>query len=419
MLLVALRVRDFRLLWAARAVTVFGTGLLVVAIPAHIHTMTGSVFVTGLTLAVEYLPVLLLGPFAGVLADRWDRRRLMLLTDIAHASAISLVFFTRSPDTLWLLYLAVLGKGVAAVLFRPAAQAHTPAVVGTGPLLSSANALSAFTSGVIGLGAPPLGGLLYAVFGIDTVISIALLGYLASAAAIACTRPRPREERSPQHVLADLKDGLRHVRHSPAIRALVSTSGVYLAANAALTALLVPFGVTFLGGSTQIGWLLSALSVGFLLGAPISRRIVDRFSARATISAGQALVAGAFFLVFNAPSLPVALIAAVLLGIPGVTVLVALQTWVQRVSPAALLGRVSAIFLTAEAVATLAGALAGSAIGELISLPAALNTACTTALLAAGLTVCLVPRSVAKGTRTGTGVEESRTTGDAFNDHKG
>ncbi|SEH01285.1 Transmembrane secretion effector [Nonomuraea solani] len=134
----ALRVRDFRYLWVARAVAGLGMSLLVVAIPAQVYAVTGSVLATGVTLAFEHLPSLLLGPYAGVLADRWDRRRLMIATDLVYAAAISVVLFARTPETIWLVYLAALGQGTATVLFRPAAQAHIPAVVGIGPMLTSA-----------------------------------------------------------------------------------------------------------------------------------------------------------------------------------------------------------------------------------------------------------------------------------------
>ncbi|WP_433440723.1 hypothetical protein [Nonomuraea sp. CA-141351] len=74
----------------------------------------------------------------------------MITTDLMHALAISVVLLAQTPETTWIIYAASLGQGTAAVIFRPAAQAHTPAVVGVGPLLSSANALGAFTTGVVG-----------------------------------------------------------------------------------------------------------------------------------------------------------------------------------------------------------------------------------------------------------------------------
>ena len=65
--------RNFRFLWSGRAVSMLGSWLLVMAVPAHVYALTGSVFATGLTLAAEYLPALLLGPFAGVLVGHADR----------------------------------------------------------------------------------------------------------------------------------------------------------------------------------------------------------------------------------------------------------------------------------------------------------------------------------------------------------
>lgn len=195
-------------------------------------------------------------------------------------------------------------------------------------------------------------------------------------------------------MFADLKQGLQHVRRAAATRAVLGTNSLYLVANAALTALLVPFGVARLGGSAEVGYLLSALGLGFLVGAPISRRLLDRLPVRTGVALGQALVAGGFFATFNARSLPVALGAAALLGIPGVWVLVTVQTWVQRVTPAALLGRVSGAFVTTEAAATMAGAFAGPALGEVAGLTVALNAACCLTLLSAALTLVLVPRTV-------------------------
>lgn len=388
-----LRVRDFRLLWAARAVAGLGTSMLVVAIPAHVFAVTGSVLATGVTLAFEYLPSLLLGPFAGVMADRWDRRRLMVATDLVHVLAISVALLARTPETIWLVYVAVLGQGSAAVLFRPAGQAHIPAVVGTGPALTSANALSAVTTGVVALGGPPLGGLLFAVNGIGAVVAASAAAALLSAATIAMTSARPRDGGpASRNVLASISQGLRHVRQAAATRGLLATNSLYLLANAALTALLVPFGVTRLGGSMEVGYLLSALGLGFLLGAPVSRRLADRHPARTTVAAGQALVAAAFALLFNSTALPLALVSAVLLGLPAVTVLVSVQSWVQRTTPEGLLGRVTSAFLTMEAAATMLGAFAGPAASELFGMTAALNAACAVALLSAPLTLWLVPR---------------------------
>ncbi|MDT7783926.1 MAG: hypothetical protein QOF58_2345, partial [Pseudonocardiales bacterium] len=133
-------------LWAGRAVSLLGSWLLVVAVPAHMYAITGSVFATGATLAAEYLPVLLLGPLAGVLVDRWDRRQVMIAADLFRATAVT----TLLIGTPTAIYVAVVAESVGAVVFRPAAQAHVPAVVGP-DRLAVANSWNATTDGVVRL----------------------------------------------------------------------------------------------------------------------------------------------------------------------------------------------------------------------------------------------------------------------------
>jgi len=130
---------------------------------------------------------------------------------------------------------------------------------------------------------------------------------------------------------------------------------VFLAANAALSAVLIPFGVERLGGSRQTGLLLSALGAGFLLGAPPIRVLVDRYQPRHLLAATLAATAAAFFLLFSSSSLAAALPAAAAAGMFGSMSLVVPRTVLPRVVPNAALGRVSAVFAAGGAAATLTG----------------------------------------------------------------
>jgi MFS family permease len=150
-MLQALRIRDFRLLWGGGIVSSLGSWLLILAIPAHVFLVTGSLRDTGLTLAAEYLPLLVLGPVAGVFTDRWDRRRLMIATDLFRAGAVAVMLLGTSPGRYWVLYVALIAENSGFVLFTPALRARIPAIVGTGPLLSSANSLNSFSSGAVRL----------------------------------------------------------------------------------------------------------------------------------------------------------------------------------------------------------------------------------------------------------------------------
>jgi MFS family permease len=159
----ALQVTDFRLLWVGGLVSALGSWLLVLAIPAHIFLLTGSLRATGLTVAAEYLPSVALGPVAGVVTDRWDRRRLMVAANLFCAGAVAVMLLGTSPGRYWVLYAALIAENAGIVLYTTAWLARMPAVVGTGARLSSATALNSASSGAVRLIGGPLGGILLTV----------------------------------------------------------------------------------------------------------------------------------------------------------------------------------------------------------------------------------------------------------------
>lgn len=413
-MLQALRIRDFRLLWAGGLISSLGSWLLTIAIPAHIFLVTGSLRATGLTVAAEYLPLLILGPVAGVFADRWDRRRLMITTNLSCAAAVAVMLLGTSGGRYWVLYVALIAENAGIVLYAPAWQARIPAVVGTGPSLSSANALASVASGTVRLIGGPLGGFLLAVCGVNWLIGADALSYLLSGAAmIATAKParepapgpatkssqaaKPAREPAPgpatnSSQAHDLKQGLRALRDEPVARTLLPVTVIFLAANASLSAVLIPFGVGRLGGSEHTGWLLSGLGVGYLLGAPVIRMLLDRIQPRSLLTASLAGTAAAYFGLFTSSSLRAALPAVAAVGMFGSMSLVIPQTAMQRVIPNAVLGRVSAVFLTGEAAATLLGAAAGPFLAQAAGLDAVAITASLVTLGAAALTALLVPR---------------------------
>jgi MFS family permease len=392
----ALRIRDFRLLWAGGLVSSLGSWLLILAIPAHVFLVTGSLRDTGLTLAADYLPLLVLGPVAGVFTDRWDRRRLMIATDLFRAGAVAVMLLGTSPGRYWVLYVAIIAESSGYVLFTPALQARTPAVVGTGPLLSSANSLNAVTDGAVRLIGGPLGGILLTVSGIRWLICADALSYLLSAAAMFLTsRPggeRPDHKATISAVARDLAEGVRVLRAQPVARALLPVTVIFLAANASLSAVLIPFGVRRLGGSEHTGFLLSGLGAGFLIGAPVIRGLLDRVQPRTLLAASLTATAAAYILLFTSSSLATALPAAVAVGTFGSMSLVIPQTAMQRVIPNAVLGRISAVFLTGEAAASLIGAAAGPFLAQAAHLTGVAAAASLITLSAAALTLLAVPR---------------------------
>ncbi len=396
-MLQALRIRDFRLLWAGSGISALGSWLLILAIPAHVFLVTGSLRDTGLTLAAQYLPGLVLGPVAGVFTDRWDRRRLMIATSAFRAGTVAVMLLGVSPGRFWVLYAALIAENAGGVLYGPAALARTPAIVGTGTLLSSANALNAVAGGTMQLIGGPLGGLLLIRFGVRWLICADALSYVICAAANLLTSRTGRQPAdrtaSIGGVVRDLVAGTRVLRDQPAARALFPVTVIFLAANASLSAVLIPFGVRRLGGSEHTGFLLSCLGVGVLLSAPLFRALTGRIQTRILLTASLAATAAAYFLLFTSSSLATALPAAVAVGMFGTMSEVVPQTAVQRVIPNAVLGRVSAVFLAGEAAATLTGAVAGPFLAQAVDLTGIAAAASLVTLGAAVMTCLTVPRS--------------------------
>jgi predicted MFS family arabinose efflux permease len=399
-MLQALQLRDFRLLWAGSLVSSLGSWLLTIAIPAHVLLATGSLRDTGLTLAAEYLPLLILGPVAGVVADLCDRRRLLITAGLFCAGAVAMMFLGTSPGRYWVLYLALIAENSGTVLSSPVLQAMTPAVVGTGPLLSSANSLTSASGGIVRLIGGPLGAILLAACGMRTLIVADSLSYVMASSAIALTsRPghgqgRRRADGKPavRQLARDLRHGARALRDQPAVRPLLPVTVIYLAANASLSALLIPLGIQRLGGGEHTGLLLACLGAGFLLGAPVIRVLIDRIQPRNLLAVTLAATACGYSLLFSSTSLATALPAAVIIGTFGSMSLVIPQTTVQRLIPGAVLGRVSAIFLTGEAAATLAGAVAGPFLAQAAGLETVAAAASLLTLGAAALARLTVPR---------------------------
>ncbi|WP_432885842.1 MFS transporter [Kribbella sp. CA-245084] len=391
--------RDFRRLWFSGAVSGIGSWLLVVAIPFYVFTLTGSAVATGLTLALEALPALLIGPWAGVLLDRWDLARAMWIADLASAAAVGLILFA-DKDHVWLIYLAIVLENTATTVFRPAVRALLPAVVGTGPELAKANAINAVTSSAIRLAAPPLGALLLAGPGIKFVLIVDIISYLLSAATIATVRTRrhPATGVPPRPL-----EGLRAVINHRALRGILIGQTVFLTANAGLTALLVPFTVDRLHAPGYVvGYLISGLGAGYLIGAALSTRAARLLGTRELLTLTQFVTALAYFALFNAPNVPIAVAAAILIGLPGSILLITVQTTIQRTAPTAVLASVGALFFAADSLALLIGALAAPAMTHALSLPLTLNLIAALAICAAALTLIVVPRHPASFTRNGT-----------------
>ena len=343
--------RDFRLLCLATFVSAFGSWLLVVALPYQVFRLTGSVTATGLMLVAESVPPLVVGPIAGLLVDRWDRGRVIVVGDAVAAVAV-VGFLLGLP---W-LYLAVVMENVAVVFVRPAVRAMVPAIMGTGPKLVRANALIALNGGIVRLLGPPLGALLLAWLGLPVVVWLDVTSYVVAAGLIAVTRSRPVVASGPFELWAGLVSTWRTLRW------LLMVNTVFFAANGAFAALLIPVLAARFGRASLVSVFFLAFGMGYLVGAPIAARLVRRYQAGPMLRLALAGTGFCFLVLACAPDLFVALP----IGLFGSLLLVSIETLVQRGSPEALRGRVGTTFFASDALALLVGSIVASWAGTAV-----------------------------------------------------
>ncbi|GAB2605868.1 MFS transporter [Paractinoplanes abujensis] len=330
------------------------------AVPLQVHRLTGSALSTGLALAVQAAPAVLIGPWAGVLIDRWPRRSVLVGANLAGAAAVVLML----PPHVGFLLAGLLGESVVVCFLRPALRAVLPAVADD---LASANSLTALSDSALRMIGPVIGTFLTARGWFELVVIVDAVSYLAAAAIIAGLALRPSAvDASPA--------GMRDVLASPLLRGMLVASWVYWTGNAALTALLVPFTVTRLHGSgVELGYLIAGLGLGYVAGSAVSGRVVRRYGTRGILTVAYTLVGLCFLVMVNATTIVVAVVAVTLAGAPGVIAGVAITYGMQASTPDALLGRVAATFFVSDAVAAVAGALLAALVVTAATLEVALN----------------------------------------------
>jgi len=368
-------------LWAATTASSLGSWLLVIAVPAQVFQLTGSPLATGVGLAVEAVPALLVGPWAGVAVDRHDRRRTMIVADLCAAAGVALLFLCTGRSRVPLVYLALLVENIAVTFHRPAARAATPALVGTGARLATTNWLTAFSSATVRLAGPPVGTLLLAFGGLPLVAGVDAASYLASALLLTRLPALPGGGSS----TTGLRSGLRTLFSTPLLRAMLVSSWLFWTANAGLTALLVPFVVRRLHGAPRdLGYLIGALGAGYVVGSLASRAVLGRVATRTALVCCYGTVGGCFLALFHAPSLGPALVLVGLAGVPGAVAAVVTQHALQARTPANMIGRVAAVFLASDAAAAVLGALVGPLLAGAVGLDRALDAFSVLVLAAAG-----------------------------------
>ncbi len=195
-----LRNRNFSLLWLGGLISLMGDWALVVALPFEVYQRTGSTLATAGILLASLLPAVLFGSAAGVFVDRWDRRRLMIVVNVALAIAL-LPLLAVDALGIWIVYAVLVVAKLLEQLFVPAEVALLPQLVGEDHLVP-ANSMSSLNRNLARLVGPVVGGAVVAFGGLTAVVVVDAASFLVAAVLIALISPAAEPNRTAGNRLA-------------------------------------------------------------------------------------------------------------------------------------------------------------------------------------------------------------------------
>jgi MFS family permease len=337
----------FRALWLAQVISLTGDWFNTIASVIIVNRYSASGLALGGLFLARALPPFLLGPIAGVVADRFDRRKVLILSDVLRAAIVLGFLLIDGTEDLWLLYVLTVLQFSVYAFFEPARAALVPALVKSDELLA-ANTLSSITwSAMLTLGGA-IGGLTASLFGVQVSLIVDAATFLVSAAFLLTIPGQFQVDTI--HALESgwqkFVDGMNYVRKDLDVGLVTLVKALGQVGSFDIIAALYASHVFREGqeGATTLGLMFTAFGVGAVIGPLISNQFGDSNVAwlRRAILAGFVCMPLAWLIVGIAPSLPVVLAGCVLRGAGGSINWTYSDVLLQMTVPNHLLGRVFA-----------------------------------------------------------------------------
>jgi predicted MFS family arabinose efflux permease len=372
--LIALRERNLRLLFGGLVASQAGDWLYNLALLAFVYERTGSTAWVGITTAARILPEVVLGPIGGVLADRHDRRTVMIASDILRAAsmgALALIAFAGAPVVLAPVFAALCTAAGAA--YPQCVVAVMPRLVGAGDL-AAANAARISITGLCVIAGPALGGVLLLVSSAAVTFAVNGATFLVGAAVVAALprealrRPAGAVDEVHASIRSDLAVGWRALRQHPDALPLVGAEIISSSIYGALTVLFVLIGERLGLGAAGYGYLVSALGLGGVLGAGLAHRAASSDRPRRALIAAATAIGVPLVLLTLSGSVAAALLLAAAIGAGQFVTEVVSDTTLQRSLHPAVFARAYGLVVPAAVAGIAAGALLAAPCVALIGL---------------------------------------------------
>ena len=340
--------RNYRLYLGGQLVSLAGTWMQGVAQAWLVLQLTGSGTALGVVTALQFLPVLLLGPLGGVVADRVDKRKLLVATQVASgllALGLGLLAATGAVR-LWHVWVLALGLGVVTLLDNPARQSFVLEMVGPDHL-SNAVSLNSVTVNLARVVGPAVAGVLISVVGVATCFLLNAASYVAVIVALLAMRVADLHPAPPQRrAKGQVREGFRYVRRTPEllvpliVMAVVGTLGYEFQVSLPLLAK-----TTFHGGAGTYSLMTCGMGLGAVVGGLVTASLgKPRRGALVTTS----LLFGVLILAVAAsPTLPVAIVAITVMGGCSIAFLAIGNATLQLRTDPTMRGRVMALWAIA------------------------------------------------------------------------
>lgn len=385
----ALRRRNYRLLFVGQAVSLTGTWMQQLALSWLVYRLTGSAFFLGLVAFAGQLPGFVISPFAGVMADRRDRHRIVVVTQaLGMLQAIGItVLVLGGWVQVWHIVALAAVLGVVNGLDIPARQAlFVDLVDGDREDLANAIALNSSLFNATRLIGPSIAGFLIAMVGEGRVFALNALSYVAVLWALLAMRIPRRERPGPVgSLLGQLREGFAYARGFQPARALLTHLAAVALVGMPYVVLLPVFAEEVLGGGARtLGLLMSAAGLGALVGALwLATRSTVRGLSLVIVVAGGVFGGGLIAFAFSRTlllSLPLLVVAGA-----GMMVLsAATNTVLQTIVPSPLRGRVMSLYTMAFMGMGTVGSLVGGWLAATLGAPLTVGVGGLGCLVAAG-----------------------------------
>jgi MFS family permease len=385
------RTRNFSKIWTGQLVSTMGSALTSLAASIYVFRLTNSAMSVGLMLMATAAPSLLVGLFAGVLVDRFDRKRIMIIADLGRAVLVFLIPFLVPLSVTW-LYVIVMLTSAIGQFFDPAQESVLPEVASEEELAAanSLMAISSFGSTAIGFAAS---GLIAAAADISWAFYLDAVSFLFSAICIFLISIKPIQaegETNAAAVIKNLKVGVRLLFDTPILRSLFTASIPTLVAFGMSNVLLLPFALRALKATEfEYGLQEGLTSLGFVVASLLMAGIFDRMREGAWIAASFIGMAVASIFYSFTHSIPLAIAIVTIEGFFNAPSSIGRRLIVQRNTPREMRGRVNSVFFVSRDVLFLIG-MAAAGLADFIDVRL-MYLSSAILLLGGGILVLVLP----------------------------